>query len=385
MRTLAQILVLSRLGFAGLFQRKWSSLVLAGSVACVVGVLLSMLAVTAGMLRAYRAGEDPQLAMVLSPSNEDYGSGIPRDAVGTILSAPGIAIDADGHLLADAEVVFWVPPSKAYVVGSPTLRGIGDAGLKLRPNFRVVGGRQFSTGLQELIIGVSAARVYDLHVGDKVILPNGTWPIVGTFSDAGSVLESQLVGDAPTLMSAGHVNGYSSVLVRLNGPQAFDAFARWLTSNPALKVNPERQSDYALRTVHRASAFFSALTYVVSVTMGLGAFFGVVKLTYTAVSVRTREIATLRALGYQPLPVAVSVLLESVVVCVAGALVGASLAWLLFNGKLVAALQSVFTLSVSPRLFTLGIVWGLVLAVLGGLLPAIRAARLPVATALRAQ
>src|SRR5262249_47208683 len=157
---------------------------------------------------------------------------------------------------------------------------------------------------------------------------------------------------------------------RLEKPEGFDAFAQWLTNNPTLKVNPERQSDYASRTVHRFSAFFTALTYAVGVIMALGALFGIVKLTYTAVSVRAREIATLRAMGYQSLPVAASVLLESAVLCVAGAVVGAGLAWLLFNGMLVAALRNVFTLSVSPRLFALGIAWALALAVLGGLSPA---------------
>lgn len=385
MHTLYQILVLGRVGFAGLRQRKWLSVVLMGSVACVVGVLLSMLSVTAGMLRAYRAGEAPELAIVLSSSNFDYGNGIPAKDVGTILNAPGIAKGTNNHPLADAEVVFWVPPSGAYIVGSPTLRGIGDAGFALRPNLHIVEGRQFRSGQQELIVGVGAAQVYDLHVGDKVILPGGSWPIVGVFSDDGSVLESQLVGDAPTLMSAARMSGFSSVLVRLEKPEAFDAFARWLMSDPTLTVNPERQSDYAARTVHRASAFFTTLTYTVGVIMALGALFGVIKLTYTAVSVRTREIATLRAMGYQALPVAATVLLESAVLSVAGAVVGAGLAWLLFNGVVVAALRNVFALSVSPRLFALGVGWALALAVLGGLLPAIRAARLPVAEALRAQ
>ena len=384
MRAFTQALILARVGFAGLGERKWSSLVLVGSVACVVGVLLSMLSVTTGMLRAYNAGDDPQLAIVLSPSNFDYGNGIPADAVGTILNAPGIAKGAGDHPLGDAEVVFWVPPSEAYVVGSPTLRGIGAAGLELRPRLQIVEARQFRAGRQELIVGVGAARVYGLHVGDNIVLPGGSWPIVGSFSDAGSILESQLVGDAATLMAAGRMSGFSSVLVRLDRPEAFEAFRQWLTTNPTLTVNPERQSDYALRTVHRASAFFTALTYAVGVIMALGALFGVVKLTYTAVSVRTREIATLRAMGYQSLSVAVSILLESAVLCLAGALVGAGAAWLLFNGKLVAALQNVFTLSVSPRLFALGIAWALALAVLGGLSPATRAARLPVAEALRA-
>jgi putative ABC transport system permease protein len=384
-RALAQALILARVGFAGFAERKWSSLVLVGSVACVVGVLLSMLSVTAGMLRAYRGGEDRQLAIVLSPTNFDYGGGIPAAAVGTILNAPGIAKGAGGHPLGDAEVVIWVPPSGAYIVGSPYLRGIGPAGLELRPKLRIVEGRPFRAGRQELIIGVGAAGVYGLHVGDHVGLPNGSWPIVGSFSDDGSILESQLVGDAATLMSAGRISGFSSVLVRLDRPEAFEAFQQWLTTNPTLKVNPERQSDYAQRTVHRASAFFTALTYAVGVIMALGALFGVVKLTYTAVSARTREIATLRAMGYQAFSVAISVLLESVVLCVVGALVGAAIAWLLFNGKLVAALRSVFTLSVSPRLFILGIAWALVLAVIGGLSPALRAARLPVAEALRAK
>src|SRR5690242_13205348 len=147
-RTLSQTLIIGRVGFAGLRQRKWSSLVLMGSVACVVGVLLSMLSVTAGMLRAYRAGEDPQLAIVLSSTNFDYGYGIPTKDVGTILNAPGIAKDTEGHPLADAEVVFWVPPSGAYIVGSPTLRGVGDAGLTLRPTLHIVEGRQFRSGQQ---------------------------------------------------------------------------------------------------------------------------------------------------------------------------------------------------------------------------------------------
>jgi putative ABC transport system permease protein len=377
-RALAQTLIVARVGFAGLLQRKWSSLVLVGSVACVVGVLLSMLSVTAGMLRAYRAGEDPGLAIVLSPSHADWGGGIPAKDVGTILNAPGVA-------KADAEVVFWVAPSGPYIVGAPNLRGIGDAGFTLRPSFRIVEGRPFRTGQQELVVGTGAARAYNLHVGDKVVLPGGTWPVVGAFSNDGSILESELVGDAPTLMSALHMTSFSSVLVRLERPEAFDTFAKWLATNPTLTVNPERQSDYAARTVHRASSFFTVLTYAVAVIMALGALFGVVKLTYTAVSVRAREIATLRAMGYQSLPVAASVLLESAVLSVAGALVGAGLAWLLFNGKLVAALKNVFTLSVSPSMVALGIAWALALALLGGLSPAIRAARLPVAEALRAQ
>jgi putative ABC transport system permease protein len=380
----SQILVLSRLGFAGLLQRKWSSLVLVGSVACVIGVLLSMLSVTAGMLRAYQSGEDPDLALVSPDTSSAYSNGIPADAIGTILDAPGIARASDGHPLGDAEFQFWVPPTQAYIIGSPTLLAIGSMGVALRPHIHMVEGRRFLPCRQELIVGVGAARAYQLHVGDPITLPGGTWPIVGAFADDGSIVESQFLGDANTVAAATHISGFGSVLVRLEKPDAFDAFAQWLETNPALKVKAERQADYSLRTVNRASAFFTELTYFVGLLMAAGALFGIVKLMYAAVSVRIREIATLRAIGYRPFPLAVSVLLETAFLSLIGALLGGGAAWLLFNGKHVAQLHDVFDLTVSVRLVLLGVAWALVLAVIGGFPPAVRAARLSVADALRA-
>jgi putative ABC transport system permease protein len=385
MRLLKQSMVLVRLGLSGLPQRKWSSLVLVVSVACVVGVLISMLSVTAGMLRAYRSGEDPRLAIVLSPdSNAEFGGGIPADAVGTIFNAPGIDKSADGPLLADAEFVFWVPPTGRYSIGAPTLRGIGRAGLMLRPNLRIVEGRLFHPGEQEVVIGITAARAFRLHVGERVRLPGGSWPIVGAFTDDGSIVESQYLGDAATLMAAGQMSGFSSVLVKLRSPAAFDEFAHWIANNPTLKETAERQSEFALRTGHQYSAYFTALAYVVGAMMALGALFGTVKLMYAAVGVRIREIATLRAIGYQPLPVACSVLLETILLALSGALLGSGSAWLLFNGRHVVQARSVFDLAVSPRLIGVGVAWALVLAIVGGFPPALRAARLSVADALRA-
>ena len=354
-------------------------------MACVVAVLLSMLSVTAGMLRAYRAGEDPRLAIVLSSQNDtEYGEGIPANAVGMIMDAPDIAGGSDGHPLADAEVLFWVPPMEADFAGSPELRGIGAAGLALRPNLRIVAGRMFRTGRQELIVGVAAVRAYHLRLGDPITLPGGEWPIVGVFTDDGSILEGQLVGDVITLTSAAHMAGYGSVLVRLARPDAFGTFAHWLTTNPALQVTAERHSDYAARTVNLYTAFFAVLTYAIGAIMAVGALFATLKLTYTAVSARTHQIATLRAIGYLPLPMAISVLLEVVILSVVAAILGGTVAWLICAGRVVADIHNVFDLSVSPRLFAVGIAWTLTLAILGGLPPAIRAARLTVAEAHRA-
>lgn len=385
MRILRQSAVVLSLGFAGLPQRRWPSLVIIASMACVIGVLLSMLSFTTGMLQAYRAAGDRGLAIVLSPDNgTEYGNGIPANAIGTILDAPGIATGTDGHALADAEVLFWVPPTESHFTGSPELRGIGAAGLALRPHLRIVAGRLFRPGRQELIIGAGAARAYRLHVGDEIVLPGGQWPIVGEFTDGGSILQGQLVGDVLTLVSAAHMSGFGSVLVRLSRPDAFNDFAHWLATNPALTVTAERHSHYAARTVNLYTAFFTEVTYFVATIMALGALFATVKLSYAAVSARTHEIATLRAIGYQPLPVAVAVLLETAMLSLVAAVLGGAVAWLLFNGRLVADIHNVFDLSVSPRLFAIGIAWALSLAILGGLPPAIRAARLTVAQAHRA-
>ena len=383
MRVFTQTLVLTRLGLLAILERKWSSLVLVGSVACVVGVLLSMLSVSEGMLRAYRLGEDPQLAIVLGPDNAtEWGHGIAASDIGTILDAPGIANSPDGHPLADPEVLLSVPPAGAYLIGGPVLRGIGAAGLAMHPHLQIVEGRQFHSGQHELTIGVAAARIFQLRVGDLIPMPGGTWPIVGSFTDGGSTLEGLYLADADTVLAAGRTTGYGSVLVKLESPDAFNSFSRWVSTNPALKESAELLTGYLQRTTHQFSAFFTALAYAVAAIMTLGALFGTVKLMYAAVSVRRREIATLRAIGYQPLPVALSVLLETTTLALSGALIGSAVAWLLFDGKLTTQARNVYVLSVSGHLIALGVAWALLLAVLGGAPPAIRAARCSVSEAL---
>jgi putative ABC transport system permease protein len=380
---LMQTMVLTRLALSGILQRKGPSLVLVGSVACVIGVMLSMLSVTEGMIRAYRLGEDPRLAIVLgSEYRSEWGNAIAANAIGTILDAPGIARSPDGHPLADPEVLLSVPPSGAFLIGGPVLRGIGAQGLALHPHLRIVAGRQFRSGQQELTVGVAAARVFQLRVGDRVSLPGGTWPIVGSFTDGGSTLESAFLADADTVLAAGRASGYGSVLVKLKSPDSFPAFSQWLSTNPNLKESAEPVTEYLQRTTHQFSAFFTALAYAVAAMMTLGALFGTVKLMYAAVSVRTREIATLRAIGYQPLPVALSVVLETTTLALTGALLGAAVAWLLFDGKLTVQARNVYDLSVSGHLIVLGLIWALVLAILGAVPPAIRAARGPVRDAL---
>jgi putative ABC transport system permease protein len=222
-----------------------------------------------------------------------------------------------------------------------------------------------------------------LQIGDTVILPDGKWPIVGVFA-TGDLMEGQLVGDTETLLTATHKTNYNTMLVRLSSRDSLDAFKKALTTNPALSVTAERHSDWYKRVGDRSTFTLALLGYIVGSVMAIGALFGCLNTMYAAISSRAREIATLRALGYGAFPVAVSVMLEAMLLSVAGALIGAGIAWALYDGKQSAFNNSVFHLSVSPAQIELGVIWAVVVALLGGLLPSVRAARLPVVDALRA-
>ena len=389
MRLLTQILVVTRLSLLTLPQRKGSSLVIVACMACVVGVLLSVLSVTIGLLRTYEVAGRPERAIVFSRDALSFGgrmeegSTIPPDAIATLVGAPGVARDADGEPMIDAEVLAMLPPAEGFASGSLFVRGVGARGLAMRPEFKLISGRLFRPGLHEMIIGTGVERGFDLKVGDRIIMPDGEWPIVGEFSTGGGINESELLSDVATVMSTLRRTNVSSVLVGLENPGAFDAFESWLTSNPALTLTAERQSDYYQRVAWSSSAFFTAVAYLSGAVMALGALFGAVKILHTAVDLRTREIATLSAIGYDPLSIAVSVVLEGVILSLLGALAGALIARILVDGRLEIIWNAVFTLSVSPALIALGVGWALVLAVLGGIAPAVRSARLPVAEALR--
>jgi putative ABC transport system permease protein len=227
------------------------------------------------------------------------------------------------------------------------------------------------------------ARRFGLAVGSKVVMPKGEWPIVGIFSSGGEGLEGQFVADADTVMSAAGIDGFGSVTVQLTDANAYPAFEGWLNSNPDLTVDVERQTDYNMRLAGRQTHFFTLMSCGIGVIMALGALFGTTRIMFAAVRARTHDIGTLRAIGFGGGPVAAWVLAESVALSVAGALVGAGIAWLLFEGREIPE-WGFFTLHVSPQLLALGLLWGAAIALLGGALPAIRAARLPAVVALRA-
>jgi putative ABC transport system permease protein len=216
-------------------------------------------------------------------------------------------------------------------------------------------------------------------------MPDGPWEIVGSFETGGDLIEGQLLGDIDTVMASRDSGGYGSISVRLESLESFDEFAEAVTTNPALDLGVERQAEFYGRTAGRFTQFFTTVAYLLSTIVAIGALFGTVNIMHSAVASRTREIATLRALGFGAMPVAVSVLVEVLLLAMIGALIGAAVAWTLFDGNRNSTGGFVvFDLAVTPGLLLVGVTWALVIAFLGGLVPAIRAARLPVVTALRA-
>ena len=385
MRELRQIAAVLYIGIGSLRERYSTALVIVIGMACVVGVLTSMLSLTAGMAAAYLGPLDATRALVWADHAVfNQSLSLKPEDIATILDAPGIAKNPDGILLADAEFMMATLPLEGYAAGSLQVRGMGPAGVALRPQFKVVAGRMFRPGARELVVGVGGARKFGLGVGSQVRLRDGSWPIVGVFSCGTDIIESHLVGDAATLMAARRAAGFSQVLAQLTSADAYPAFQRWLVENRALSVVVERKADYDRRELGANATFFTRMAYVTAAIMALGALFGILNIMYGVVRARTREIGTLRAIGFGAAPVALSVLLEAILLAAIGATIGGGLAWMTFDGRDVWA-WGAFKLRMPPSLWLLGLAWSVITASVGGLLPALRAGRLTPVQALRAE
>ena len=385
MNSLRQIAAILYIGLGSLRERYTTALVIVVGMACVIAVLTSMLSLTAGMAKAYLRPGDATRAIVWGDHAVfDQSRDLKPEDIAKILDAPGIAKGSRGMPLADAEFMMYTLPLEGYAAGSLQIRGIGPTGVALRPEFKIVAGRTFRPGARELIVGVGAARKFGLGVGSQIRLRDGSWPVVGVFSCGTDLIESHLVGDALTLMGARRGAGFAQVIAQLASPNAYPALSKWLVENPSLSVAVERKSDYDRRALGAYATFFARMAYVVGAIMALGALFGVLKVMYGAVRARTREIGTLRALGFGAAPVALSVLLEASLLAAMGALIGAVLAWTIFDGRDIWV-WGAFKLRVPPSLWLLGVAWALITALLGGLLPAVRAGRLTPVEALRAE
>ena len=383
-----QTFAVTGMSLSSLPQRIGSSLVTIIGVAAVVAVMVSLLAIGAGLMQSATQGSAPNRAIVLSSgATAAYMGQISRQQAAIIEDAPGIKTGPDGKPMADPQATIVVEVTKKKDGGTTNTGFVGDSTrwLGLDPRFKLIQGRMFRPAVRELIVGKSAASQFkDMAVGDHLKLRGSDWTVVGVFSAGGALSESSLIGDPDTVMAAFDRNAFQSVSVELTSPSAFQHFKDALTSNPQLQVDVKRQDQYVKDQLAQVTTLLNFVGYFVGVIMAIGATFGAINTMYAAVDSRVREIATLRAIGFGGAAVVVSVMVESLVLAVPGALLGAAIAWLLFNGNSAQFASLSFPLAVTPSLVTLGIVFSLIIGLIGGFLPSIRAARLPVATALRA-
>lgn len=384
MPPLAQTLAVSLWNVSGLRSRPGSSLVVILGTACVVGVMLSVLSVASGLARTSKDGADARNAIVLATEAvSEAASSVSRESCATLAQSPGLARGPGDRIAVDCEILIPLIPPRGFAFGTLFLRGVGATGLALRPKFSVVAGRLFRPGLHELIVGQGARNVFGLKVGDKVILPDGEWPIVGAFTSDGGVLESELVSDAATVMASSRSTSFNSVLARLEDPSRFDEFESWVRGNPSLEVTAERQRDFYARTAAPFMSFFTSIAFFVATILAIGAVFGSLAVMYGRVRARMREITTLRIFGFGALPIALSVVIEALLLSFAGAVIGTGVALLLFNGKQSFMVHTVFELTVTPYLVAIGFAWAFTISLLGSILPALRAAHLTITEGLR--
>ncbi len=381
-----QFLALLRMNLEGIAARGGSVLTIVIGVTCTVGVLVSMLAMGTGAHRQALGSVRDDIAVVMSRGSGGFNSSVSREEATAVADLPGIAVGSDGKPLVDSVSVVIIEGHRRGTgvrVFFPLL-GTGSNVTGMSPEIHFTDGRMFQPGLHELVASNPCTRTFTgFELGAKREVQGIDWTVVGHF-DQGNNMQCQVLADAETLMTAFGRNAFTQVNVRLKSPRDFDMFRAALESNPALKLEAKRQRDWMEGNFKQFNALLNFAAYFVGSIMAIGATLGAVNSLYSIVDSRRREIATLRAIGFDSRAIVASVLFESILLALPGALLGVLLAWALFHRMSVSPFGFSFRLDVSPGLAAVGIVWALAMGLIGGILPSLRAARVPVTTALRA-
>ena len=390
---LTQIVSVTKFGLLGLPQRRGSVGAAVFRIAGVVGVLVGVLSIATGFQWTMAASSATDAAIVLrSGADSEMVSGLGRENTRLIADAPGVArTEAGPQASAELFVIINLPKRSSGTDANVPLRGVERAAFQVRDQLKVVAGRPFEWGKNEVIVGVGAAREFvGLQVGSAIHVGRYEWPVVGVFSAGGGTAESEIWTDATVLQAAyNRGDSFQSVYARLNSPAAFTAFKEALTTDPRLDVKVLRQADFYAEQSTAVTTLITTLEYIITCLMAIGAVFGALNTMYSSVAARTREIATLRALGFGRGAVVVSVMLEALALALMGGAAGAGVAYFVFNGFETATMnwqsfsQVTFAFRVTPELLVQGVVLATLIGLMGGLMPAIRAARRPIALALR--
>ena len=393
MRILNQILAVTLLNLKNLPQRPGASVVAVVGVAAVVLVFAAVLSMARGFERTMlSAGTDDTAIIMRSGATSEMSSGFSGDQVLVIASAPGLLKDGDTPVLsAELFVIVDVKKKSTNTYANVPFRGVQASAFDVRRDVKITEGRMFEAGKNEILVGRAAQSEFQgLDVGSTIRFGKTDWTVVGAFEAGGSVSESELWTDVRILQSAyRRGNSFQTVRVKLDSPESLEILESSLRDDPRIDPDVMTEREFYSDQSRQLTQFIKLVGYPLTILMSIGAIFGALNSMYSSISVRGKEIATLRALGFGPVPVLVSTIVESTLLALAGGIVGGALAFLIFNGFQVSTLnfasfsQVVFDFAVTPDLLADGLRVALIIGVVGGLFPAIRAARLPVAQALR--
>jgi putative ABC transport system permease protein len=392
-RWLSQTWAVAVLSVRTIPQRLSSSAVAIIGIAGVVIVFVAVLSIGEGFKAAMADAGSPSRAVVMRMgADSEMTSGLSGPQADIVKEAPGLKRE-NNRAMASAELYVLVDLNKRSTgtAANVPLRGVGPEAMLVRNEVHLVDGRMFQFGTNEAIVGRAAIRQFSgADLGSELRSGNLTLKIVGVFESNGSVAETEIWCDSRLIQGVyERGNSYQAVTAQLDSAASFDTFKDWLTTNPQLNAQARRESDYYAQQSQTMSSLINGIGYTIAVLMGIGAVFGAILTMYTAVSTRTREIATLRALGFNTMSVLISVLAESLALAAIGGALGAFTAYAAFNGYQTSTMnfqtfsQVAFAFAVTRPLMIQGLSYALIMGLVGGLMPAIKAARLPIATALR--
>lgn len=388
-----EIITVSLIGLKNLRFRVKSSFVAVVGFAGVVAVFVAVLALQRGFDAVTKTtGSDDVAIVVHTGATTELNSVLTYDDIAKINNAPGIKKVNDAPLVsAEMYVVVNVPKRGRLEDANVPFRGVDARSFEIRENVHITQGRALKPGLNELIVGKKASSIFqNLEVGDEVHWGASDWKVVGIFEANGSMLESEIWGDVKVLQTAyNRGNTYQAVYAKLDSPQSLDEFSKYLKSDGSLLVDVKRESDFYRSQTEFQSKFIFTVGTLIAALMGIGAIFGAVNTMYSTVSSRAKEIAVLRTIGFSRLSVYLSVISEGLLLGLIGGLFGALIAYVAVNGYQISTMgfesfsQVVFEFKVTLPLLVTGIQFALVMGLIGGLLPAIRATRVSLANSLR--
>ena len=388
-----QTLAVTMLNLRTIPQRLGSSGVAIVGIAGVVIVLVSVLSIAQGFAAAMeQTGSESRALVMRSGADSEMTSGLGATEVDLIKQAPGLRHDGQTAIAsAELYVIIDIPKIGTDSPANVPMRGVQPQATAVRDEFSIIEGRMFRFGTNEVVVGRGAmVNFQGLTLGSTIVSGQNKWEVVGIFETDGSVAETEIWCDSRVLQSVyRRGNSYQTVLAQLDSSQSFDRFHDALTTNPQVNVQVRRETEYYAQQSRQLSSLIRTIGFGIAALMGIGAVFGAILTMYTAVSTRSREIATLRALGFNTTSVLVSVISESLALAAIGGAIGGVLAFGAFNGYQTSTMnfstfsQVAFAFQVTPQLLGMGLTYALAMGLIGGLFPALRAARLPIPSALR--